>query len=443
MSSSSLPLLRRLREHWPILVVLVLTAWVYLPVRGFGFVGYEDPVHVSANPEVAAGLSVEGLGWAFSTFRTGSWQPLTWLSHMLDVELFGLAAGGHHLVSLGLHLVNVLLLYVLLRLRLGVALATGITAVFALHPLRVESVAWIAERKGVLGATFFLLCLWLYASGVPRHGDAAAPRGPGSRRRLALVVCLALGLMVHPVLVTLPLMLLVLDLWPLERREPLRVRVREKLPLFLLAGASGVVTLVAHERGGALEPFERLPLEVRVAHAPLALAGYARRLFWPADLSFYVPHPALLGEGPPQVWGAGAILALLGALALAALAPFRRAWFQGGVAWTYVLFAPVIGIVQVGGEALADRHTYLALVGFTVLVFIKLRQHLGERGLLLFLVPLCLALAWSTRSTLSAWRDTSTLYRHALEADPDNPVVRRLLLLQGEHGSGSGGGDTR
>ena len=408
--------LRRLREHWPIAVVLALTAWIYLPVRGYDFVAHGDPLYVTANPEVAAGLGAAGLEWAFTTFRAGNWHPLTWLSHMLDVELFGLDAGGHHLVSLALHALNALLLYaVLRRLRLGVALATGIASVFALHPLRVASVASVAERKGVLGASFFLLCLWLYA-GVVRHGG----------RRLWLVLCFALGLLVHPGVASLPLALLVLDIWPLERREPLRARLLEKLPLWVLAGGSAAVTLAAHARGGALQPFERLPLDVRIAHAPVALLGYARRLFWPADLSFYYPHPALAGEGPPQVWTAVAILAMLGALALAAIAPFRRAWFTGGVAWTYVMLAPVIGLVQVGGEALADRHTYLALIGFSVLVFIKLRQHLGERGLLLFFAPLFFALGWSTRNTLSAWRDTTALYERALEATPDNHVVETL-----------------
>ena len=409
--------MRHLREHWPIAVVFLLTAWIFLPVRGFGFVAHGDPLHVTANPQVAAGLSWAGVQWAFTTFHAASWHPLTWLSHMLDVELFGLDAGGHHLVSLAWHLVNVLLLYaVLRRLRLGVALATGLTSVFALHPLRVESVAWIAERKGVLGATFFLLCLWLHANVVLRGG-----------RRLWLVLCFALGLLVHPLVAIVPLVLLVLDLWPLERREPLRARLLEKLPLFLLAGASGLVTLTAHARGGALQSFERLPLEVRVAHAPVALFGYARRLFWPSDLAFYYPHPALVGEGPPEVWSATAIAALLGALALAALAPFRRAWFTGGVAWTYVMLAAVIGIVQVNGAALADRYTYLALIGFSVLVFIKLRQHLGERGLLLFFVPLFLAMGWSTRRALSAWSDTPTLYRSALEASPDNHVAATRL----------------
>jgi Flp pilus assembly protein TadD len=426
MSASNFLRVRRLGEHWPIAVVFALTAWIYLPVRGFDFVAYKDPIHVSANPEVAAGLSGAGLAWAFTTFRAANWHPLTWLAHMLDVELFGLDAGSHHLVSLALHLVNVLLLYaVLRRLRLGVALATGITSVFALHPLRVESVAWIAERKDVLSGTFFLLCLWLYANAV-LHGG----------RRLWLVLCCALGLMVKPTLVCLPLVLLVLDKWPLERKEPLRARLREKLPLFLLAGASALVTLAAHARGGALQSFERLPLEVRVAHAPVALFGYVRRLFWPADLACYYPHPALLGEGPPEVWTPGAILALLGALALVAVAPTRRAWFTGGLGWTYVLLAPVIGIVQVGGEALADRYTYLALIGFSILVFIKLREHLGERGLLLFLVPLLVALGWSTQRTLSAWRDTTTLFHRALEAAPDNPVIAtRLGTVLTETGS--------
>jgi hypothetical protein len=408
---------RPLRKHWPIAVVVALTAWVYLPVRGFDFVAYHDPSYVSANPEVAAGLSGAGLGWAFTSFHAGNWHPLTWLAHMLDVELFGLDAGSHHLVSLGLHLVNVVLLYaVLRRLRLGVALATGITSVFALHPLQVQSVAWIAERTGVLSGTFLLLCLWLYA-GVVLHGG----------RRLRLVLCFALGLMTKPMLVSLPLLLLVLDVWPLERRDPLRERVREKLPLFALAAASAVVTLLAHARGGALQPFERLPLDVRLAHAPVALFAYLRRLFWPVDLACYYPHPALVGEAPPEVWTPLALLALLGALALVAVAPFRRGWFKGGVGWSYVMLAPVIGLVQVNGEALADRYAYLSLVGFSVLVFIKLREHLGERGLLLFCVPLVLAMGWWTQRTLAPWHDTTALFRHALAVSPDNHVIATEL----------------
>ena len=420
---------RQLRSHWPIAVLLLLTAWIYLPLRDFGFVAYNDPVYVSANPEVAAGLTGAGIEWAFTTFHASNWHPLTWLSHMLDVELFGLDAGRHHLVSLGLHLFNVLLLYVVLRrLRLGVALATGLCTAFALHPLRVESVAWIAERKVVLSGTFFMLCLWFYARTVLRGG-----------RRLWLVLCFALGLLTHPSLVSLPLVLLMLDVWPLERREPLRVRIREKLPLFVLAAASAVVTLVAHSRGEAIQSYERLPFATRVAHAPVALWGYVRRLFWPTDLSCYYPHPALGGESPPDVWSMGAILAMLGALALGAAAlwhPRLKPWFRSGVGWTFVMLAPMIGIVQIGGHALADRYTYLALIGFSVLVFIKLREHLGERGLLLFFAPLFLALGWSTHRTLSAWRDTTTLYHHALEVAPDNYVIAtKLGAVLAEDGS--------
>ena len=412
------PSSRALRLSFVALVaILIATTISYLPVRAFGFVDYDDPVYVRDNPAVAAGLSAEGLRWAFTAYHASNWHPLTWLSHMADVSWFGMDPGAHHVVNLVLHLINaVLLWFALVRFRQSALVAAVVTALFALHPLRVESVAWIAERKDVLSATFFLLGLSAWTL----------------ERRLARVcwtgLCFALGLLAKPMLVSMPLVLLLLDRWPLKR--PLRESLRLVFPLTVLAAASCFVTLRAQGAGGAISSLERLPLDTRLAHAPVAFFGYLRRLAWPADLACYYPHPALESSAPQSAWTALALGALAGCLLLAVVCwgtRRTRPWLLVGLGWTVVMLAPVIGIVQVGGQSLADRYTYLPLLGVTWAVVVLAEKGLGTRALTALGLGASLALALATHRAVEPWRDTVSLFRQALAVTGENPVVETNL----------------
>ncbi|HUR20767.1 MAG TPA: hypothetical protein VMZ90_08155, partial [Vicinamibacterales bacterium] len=272
---------------WGIAVALLaLTAVTYSAVRGFGYVEVDDPVYITENAHVRAGLTAEGVRWAFTTGTAANWHPLTWLSHMLDVSLFGMSPGAHHLVNLGFHLISTLLLFSLLTSLTSSPWRSGfVAAVFALHPLHVESVAWVAERKDVLSACFWMLTIAAYVAYV----------GQPTRVRMAVVATtLALGLMAKPMLVTLPLVLLLLDLWPLRRWTPLSPGnlgplIKEKLPLFALAVASSLITVIVQKQGGAMAGLQTVPLGLRAENAITSAAGYLLKMVWPVDLSLLYP----------------------------------------------------------------------------------------------------------------------------------------------------------
>ncbi len=413
----------RARRGLAVLLALAVLA-AYAGVARAGFVSYDDPPYVSANPIVARGLTAAGVRWAFGAFHASNWHPLTWLSHMLDVELFGLDPGRHHLVSVAWHaLGSALCLLALRRLGVGLAAAAGTALLFALHPLHVESVAWIAERKDVLSGAFFFLCLWLYA------GHARAPRG---RVPWAAAGCFALGLLAKPMLVTLPVVLLLVDRWPLARTRTTSARalVLEKAPFLALALASTAVTLLAQGAGGAIQPFERLPLDARLAHAPVAVLGYLRRFVWPSGLACYYPHPLLVEGAAGSPWSAGALGAAgaVAALTLVAFAARRRApavWI--GWLWTLVMLLPVLGIVQVGGQALADRYFYLPSVGLSLALVVPLSARLPARATWAGLSALALALGLASARQAATWRDTITLFRRALAVTGENAVAATNL----------------
>jgi hypothetical protein len=298
---------------WVILALAALTVVVYAPVRHYDFVSIDDPVYVSENATVARGLSWAGVAWAFTSSQAANWHPLTWLSHMLDVQLFGMAPGAHHVTNLVLHVLNTVLLYLLLLRMTGRAGPSAVVAaLFAVHPLHVESVAWLAERKDVLSTFFWMLAVWAYLSyvGLPafRRGAAAAADGGPRRWSYALMLLwFGLGLMAKPMLVTLPFVLLVLDLWPLGRfgrpvvagevRHAAGIRtwralVLEKVPLVALAAASGTITFLVQKRGGAVSGLAVVPLARRLANAAVACATYPLKAIWPSGLSAFYPYPA-------------------------------------------------------------------------------------------------------------------------------------------------------
>jgi tetratricopeptide (TPR) repeat protein len=399
--------------------LVAATFWVYAPVRGHGFLAYDDRLYVTERPPVQRGLTRDGLVWAFTNADVGNWHPLTWLSHMLDVQLFGLDAGAHHLVNVALHAANAVLLYALLARATGAPLRSAFAAaVFALHPQRVESVAWIAERKDVLSGLGFFLALAAYG----RYTAA-----PSAARQTALLAAASLSLLSKAMAVTLPVVLLLLDVWPLRRpsrRADLPARLREKLPVAALCAVAAVVAIAAQARGGAFTSLEVLPLRDRVANALVAAVAYLRDALWPSRLAVFYPHP----RGGIPLWQPLAAAALLCAVsALAWRTRRERPVLWVGWLWYLVMLLPVCGLVQIGAQARADRYTYLPLVGPVVAATWWLTDALAPRraarALPLAACAVLAALALSTRATLAYWQSDETLFARAAAVTRDNAIA--------------------
>ena len=409
----------------PELVALALaltTVLVYLPVFQNELVDYDDDYYITENPNLKLGLSAEGLRWAFAESYGANWYPLTWLSHMLDYELFGFSAPGLHGVNLALHVASaVLLFYVFLRMTGALGASSFVAAVFALHPTHVESVAWAAERKDVLSALFWMLTLWAYA---------LYSEKPGPRRLALVALFLTLGLMSKPMLVTLPFVLLLLDVWPLGRvgKTPIRSLLLEKVPLFALVAISSLVTFLVQRAEGAVQPLQTYSFSIRVANALVAYVAYIGKAFWPARLSPYYPHP---GESLP-LWKAGAAFAALVAATLVALALARRnerlRFLPVGWLWYLGTLVPVIGLVQVGQQAMADRYTYLPYIGLSIVVAFGLaeiakRFSVPRPALAALGVACLLGIAVVASAQVRVWRDSVTLFEHALSVTEENALA--------------------
>jgi tetratricopeptide (TPR) repeat protein len=420
------PAARGGRATWICVALAVITVAVYAPVRGHEFVSFDDEAYVRANPHIAGGLTWEAVRWAFTSGYAANWHPLTWISHALDVSLFGMNAGAHHVVNLVLHVANTLLLFDVLRRATGaLGRSAFVAALFAVHPLHVESVAWVAERKDVLSTLFWMLTLEAYV---------AWTRAPNARRYALVLLAFAAGLMSKPMLVTLPFALLLLDVWPLRRMTDAASAKRlvvEKIPLFLLAAASSVVTFLVQRAEGAVAGFEANPVGDRVANALISYVIYARNMFWPARLAaIYVQ------ERPLPTWkgvAAAALLALVTILAVRGAR--RRPWFVVGWLWFLGTLVPVVGLVQVGMQSMADRYTYVPLVGlFVVVAWVatELADWERRRGAALpaAAVLATLACAVVARRQVETWKDSETLWRHAVDVEPDNAAAHNYL---GDH----------
>jgi tetratricopeptide (TPR) repeat protein len=437
------------------LLIALITAGVYWPVAKQGFINFDDPDYVSGNPRVQAGLTLGSVQWAFTSFYASNWHPLTWLSHMLDCQIYGLRPGGHHVTSLLLHVVNSLLLFGLLKRLTGAFWRSAlVAALFALHPLHVESVAWVSERKDVLSAFFFMLTLWAYA----RYAEVQSPKSKVQSLNsgvwyVAALVLFALGLMSKPMLVTLPFVLLLLDYWPLGRfqlstatpplpaaaqRSTLRRLAVEKIPFFALSALSCVLTFLVQRACGAMTPLAKTPFELRVANALVAYARYLGKTFWPAKLAVFYPYSPLSVDSW-QVMGA-ALLLLIATVAIV-LAARKQPCLLIGWLWFLGTLVPVIGLVQVGKQALADRYAYLPHIGLFILIVWGAAAIVARlrRPRLISVVAAGLAVTGCgiiTSHQLSYWRDTKTLFQHAVAVTSRNfvayAVVGNALVEEGK-----------
>ncbi|MCH6568680.1 MAG: tetratricopeptide repeat protein [Acidobacteria bacterium] len=412
-----------------IFLLITVVVLVYAPVKDYPFINYDDTLYVTEVPQVQQGLGWDSVVWSMTAMEAANWHPLTWLSHMLDVQLFGLNPAGHHLTNLLLHLANVLLLFGVLQQMTGAVWRSAlVAALFALHPLNVESVAWVAERKNVLSTLFWLLTMAAYMGYV---------RKPHWGRYLGMMGIFVLGLMAKPMLVTLPCVLLLLDYWPLGRLgkdskefwERLPRLAAEKLPLFIPVAAISVVTIAAQSQAGALSSWEGLPLGIRVANAVLTYGVGLKKMLWPMDLAVFYPHPG----NSLAVWPVALAALLLVILSLGVWWQGRRSrYLVVGWLWYLGTLFPVSGLIQVGGQAMADRYAYVPLMGlFIILAWgtAELAQTLRLPKAWLPAAGLCvvIVLIGAARLQLSHWRNSFTLFQHALESTQDNHMAHSNL----------------
>jgi len=427
----------RARLHYVVAACLAASVLVvYAQVYAFDFLNYDDTLYLTENEHTPQGLTLANVKWAFTTRHASNWHPLTWLSYMLDVSLFGMNPGFHHLVNVLFHAANAVLLFYVLRALTAGALwrSAAVAALFALHPLHVESVAWIAERKDVLSTLFGLLALFAYSAYVRR---------PNGARYGAVAALFALSLMAKPMLVTLPAVLLLLDYWPLGRLTPARdggpgvarqcVRLAvEKAPLFVLALASSVVAVLAQHAGASMTGLERLPMTIRLGNAAVSYGHYLLMTVWPRGLAVFYPHPGRDLAG----WHAFLAAVVLAALSVLFLAGARkRPYLATGWLWYLGTLLPVIGIVQVGAQAMADRYTYVPLIGLFILMAWGVADLVASRRLprgLLALAAAAVLAAFAVCSYVQVghWRNNVTLFEHALAVTSGSLLAHKNLGVE-------------
>jgi Flp pilus assembly protein TadD len=404
------------------LVLIAMTVGVFWQIRNHGFVGYDDNSYVLDNPHVRAGLTREGVFWAFTDRTIGLWHPLTWLSLMLDSELYGLNPGPRHLMNLFFHVASTVLLFLVFLKMTGARWRSAfVAALFALHPLHVESVAWISERKDVLSGFFWILSMWAYVLYVEKRGVF---------RYGVTLILFVLALLSKPMVVTLPFVFLLLDYWPLSRFEKhreisaLRV-ILEKAPFFFLAVIAAFLTFFHQRTAGTVAPIEVLPLSTRLANSMVSYTGYLSKMFWPDKLTVFYPYSANL----PAWKTALSWLFILGTSLLIIRALKKMPWLFVGWFWYLGTLLPVIGLVQVGQQSMADRYTYLPLIGLFIVIAwsVPAKPKVFHTVFVLGagLALLCLSVTSSIQ--IRYWRDGITLFEHALEVTTDNVLAHNNL----------------
>ncbi|MFC1577587.1 tetratricopeptide repeat protein [Thermodesulfobacteriota bacterium] len=423
------------REVWICMFLVLVTLAVYFQVGKFDFTNYDTAEYVYENAYVKDGLTAESIRWAFSAIHRSNWHPVTWLSHMLDVQLFGLNPGAHHWTSVGFHLANTLLLFMVLRLMTGNIWRSGfVAALFAIHPLHVQSVAWIAERKDLLSTFFGLLAIWGYIRYVQL---------PTIGRYIPVLLFFILSLMAKPMMVTLPFVLLLLDYWPLERfrfgfnpevnhhsaRFAFKAAlVLEKIPLLVASAVSCIITVYAQQTGGALGSSIAYPFYVRLANALVSYASYIGQMIWPGNLAVFYPHPGVLPGW--RIIVAGILLAGITCLAIKLVK--SKPWLMVGWLWFLGTLVPVIGLVQVGSQAMADRYTYVPLIGlFIILAWgvpdLLKRFPYQKAGLVVITTLVTISLMIVSWGQVKTWQSSVTLFERALAVTKNNYVAHNNL----------------
>ena len=410
---------------------------IYSQTTRFEFINLDDNLYVYANPALQNGLNWEAVKWAFTTFWSANWHPLTWLSHGLDIQLFGMSPGSHHSVNVVLHLINSILVFVVLRRMTGQEwLSLIVATLFAVHPTHVESVAWVSERKDVLSTMFWLLTMLAYGTYV-RDADSAkdASSSPlhyfASSRYWLVVLLFALGLMAKPMLVTLPFVLVLCDIWPLGRfrsASDIWPRSLEKLPLLALSVVSSAVTFLAQRSIGAVETLDYLPLSTRFSNALVSYAKYVLMLFYPADLAVFYPYDKSI----PSWEISGAVLLLIAISALCIFQIRSRPFLIVGWLWFIGTLIPVIGLVQVGSQSLADRYTYVSYLGLFIMLVWGLSSVADVNGFRRRAYSVAAVIAVLVFTGLayrqaSYWRDNESLYRHTLSVTTNNNLIEHNL----------------
>ncbi len=406
-------------------IIGILTALLYAKVSGYDFIILDDNQYIIVNTHVRQGLSWDSVGWAFTSLSRSNWHPLTWISHMLDVSLFGLEPGYHHLVNVFFHAVSTALLFVaLFRMTGTVWKSAFVAALFGVHPLHVESVAWVAERKDVLSGFFFMLILLAYTRYARRRG---------TWNYITVLVLFAFGLMAKPMLVSVPLLLLMLDVWPLGRTniaKPVdgsdwtfiswRRLCLEKAPLVVLAFLSSVITIIAQQR--TISTLELVPASMRISNALNSYVAYLWKMLWPSSLAVYYPYPTAV----MPLWKTLGALIMLLIITIVVLRQLRQRPFLF-VGWFcyIIMLLPVIGIIQVGGQAMADRYTYLPLIGPFVMIIWLGTEKIPESfkrtsgiAMIAFLILVCLSAV--TFLQISYWRNSVSLFTHAVTVTEEN-----------------------
>ena len=418
------------RDVWIGIALVVLILVVYAPVRHYGFVDLDDPQYVSENPFIAGGLTWSGVKWAFTSVYASYWLPVIWLSHMLDVQLFGLNAGAHHVTNVVMHAVDAVLLYLLLcRATSATGRSAFVAALFAMHPLHVESVVWITERKDVLSTLFLFLTIWAYVE-YARTGS----RG----RYVAALLLFVIGLMTKAMLVTVPFMLLLLDVWPLRRidfgdwplspaqRARLKQLFTEKAPFLALAVAAAVVTYLTQRLTGAVANTSQIPVTLRLGNAVVSYAAYLVQMVWPSNLALFYPYPRHLS---PAI----VVASLLGLAVVTALV--LRAWKRYpylAVGWLWYLgtLVPVIGLIQAGDQARADRFTYVPLIGVFIMIAWGVNDLIRRADVLVAAGAAAIAAASIVaRVQVGYWQTNTGLWEHALQVADESYVAHTNLGL--------------
>lgn len=432
------------RQFWIYLFIVCTTLAVYGQIGGYDFIDLDDDLYITGNPNVQAGFSWKGIWWAFSTTHAANWQPLTWLSHMLDIHLFGMNSGLHHLTNLFFHIINSLLLFAVLRRMTGALWRSAfVAALFALHPLHVESVAWVSERKDVLSTLFWFLTMISYVRYV---------EDPKFSRYFLVLLCFILGLMSKPMLVTLPFVLLLLDFWPLGR---FRLNARaggdilkknsgklflivEKIPLFFITGISGIITFFAQKRWGAISNLEIYPLDVRIANALVSYIKYIGKMIWPGGLTLLYPYPRSI-----HLWQSAGALGVLIIISFGCFRVFnRRPYLSVGWLWYVGTLIPVIGLVQVGSQGLADRYTYIPLIGLFIMIAwgvsdMAVIWEVAKKKLYfaaITVLSIFMAITWMQ---VGFWQNSVSIFERALNVTEDNFIIHNNLGVvferQGRH----------